>query len=274
VTDRNSPNENEGEKISPSKRGATGRCTTTERPLTTKANAKDATTPFPRKSLKRVASIAAEFPPMKAAGMPLKFDRDSGAVTSRMVSPIKLKIRKFLRTSAGPSIAPTIVRLNEWLASIQARTLEKPVARKLANGDPIERIAEGLIANACGTERGLLSKSLRETLYYSVGFDENIPENQLTTRLSRYLIRRGAPAFIRRFLSLFFFNFVLFETSESFRGLARSLQDFERDLEDLDRVCHQTVASVWKSFERTRRPLDLSAVADLVRQIEHRLRGN
>jgi len=154
VTDRNSPNENESEKISPSKRGASGRCTTTERPLTTKANAKDATTPFPRKSLKRVASIAAEFPPMKVAGMPLKFDRDSGAVTSRMVSPIKLKIRKFLRTSAGPSIAPTIVRLNEWLASIQARTLEKPIARRLANRDPIERIAEGLIANACGTERG------------------------------------------------------------------------------------------------------------------------
>ena len=102
---------------------------------------------------------------MKVAGMPLKFDRDSGAVTSRMVSPIKLKIRKFLRTSAGPSIAPTIVRLNEWLASIQARTLEKPIARRLANRDPIERIAEGLIANACGTERGLLSKSLRETLY-------------------------------------------------------------------------------------------------------------
>ena len=193
---------------------------------------------------------------------------------SPRVSPIKLKIREFLTANAGLSIAPTLVRLSEWLASIQAGTLEKPSARRLANGDPTKRIAESLIANASATERRLLSKSLREALYYSVGFDGNITGTEFRTRLSRYLIRRGAPAFIRRFLSLFFFNFVLFETSESFRGLARNLQDFERDLEDLDRVCHQTVTSVWKSFEKTKRPLDLRAATLLVAQIEQRLRGN
>src|SRR5689334_24610233 len=106
---------------------------------------------------------------MKATATPLKFKRDSVVAIRRTVSPIKLKIRKFLRTSAGPSIAPTLVRLNEWLGSIQARTLEKPSARRLANGSPIERIAETLIANASGTERSLLSKSLREALYYPVG---------------------------------------------------------------------------------------------------------
>ena len=211
---------------------------------------------------------------MKAAATPLKFERDSEAVVSRKVSPIKLKIRKFLRTSVGPSVAPTIVRLNEWLASIQARTLEKSSAPRLGNGAPIERIADSLITSGSRTERRLLSKSLQETLYYSVGFDENIPENQLRTRLSRYLMRTGAPAFTRRFLSLFFFNFVQFEAGESFRHLARNPQEFIRELEDLDRVCHQTVASVWKSFERTKRRLDSSVAAELVRQIEQRLRGN
>jgi hypothetical protein len=210
---------------------------------------------------------------MKAAATPLKFERDSEAVVPRKVSPIKLKIRKFLRTSVGPSIAPTIVRLNEWLASIQARTLEKPIARRSGDENPIEGIAESLIANAIGTERRLLSKSLGEALYYSVGFDANVTETEFRARLSRYLIRRGAPAFNRRFLSLFFFNFIQFETSESFRRLARNSQDFERGLEDLDRVCHQTVASVWKSFQKTKRPLDLHAAILLVAQIEQRLRG-
>ena len=211
---------------------------------------------------------------MKAAATPLKFERDSGVIISQRVSPIKLHIREFLRTSPGPSIATTLVRLNEWLASIQAKTLEKPSARRLANVNAIEQIAESLIANASRTERSLLSKSLREALYYPVGFDANIAEAQLRTRLSRYLVRWGAPAFIRRFLSLFFVNFVQFETGESFRGLARNSQGFEKYLEDLDRVCHQTVASVWKSFKKTKRPLDLPAATELVRQIEQRLRGN
>src|SRR5215813_10765649 len=143
---------------------------------------------------------------------------------SPRVSPIKLKIREFLTASAGLSIAPTLVRLSEWLASIQAGTLEKPSARRLANGDPTKRIAESLIANASATERRLLLKSLQEALYYAVRFDADIAEAQLINRLSRYLIRRGAPAFIRRFLSLFFFNFVRFKTGESFRRLARNSQ--------------------------------------------------
>jgi uncharacterized protein (DUF2164 family) len=193
---------------------------------------------------------------------------------SPRVSPIKLKIREFLTASTGLSIAPTLVRLSEWLASIQAGTLEKSSPRRLANGDPTKRIAEILIANASAAERRLLSKSLEEALYYAVRFDADITEAQLITRLSQYLSRRGASAFIRRFLSLFFFNFVQYETGESFRGLARSSQAFEKHIEDLDRVCRQTVASIWKSFEKAKRPLDLPAATELVRQIEQRLRGN
>jgi len=193
---------------------------------------------------------------------------------SPRVSPIKLKIRQFLTASPGLSIAPTLVRLSEWLASIEAWTLEKPSARRVANGDPTKRIAESLIANASATERRLLLKSLQEALYYAVRFDADVAEAQLINRLSQYLSRRGASAFIRRFLSLFFFNFVQFETGKSFRGLACSSQAFEKHIEDLDRVCRQTVASIWKSFEKTKRPLDLPAATELVRQIDQRLRGN
>src|SRR5215470_4654256 len=122
---------------------------------------------------------------------------------SPRVSPTELKIRELLTTSAGLSIAPTVVRLSEWLASIQAGTLEKPSARRLANGDPTKRIAESLIANASATERRLLLKSLQEALYYAVRFDADIAEAQLITRLSRYLRRWGASAFIRRFFLSF-----------------------------------------------------------------------
>src|SRR5262249_61659318 len=94
---------------------------------------------------------------------------------SPRVSPIKLKIREFLTASAGLSIAPTLVRLSEWLASIQAGTLEKPSARRLANGDPTKRIAESLLANANATGRTLLSKSLQKTLYYGVMSDVFLP---------------------------------------------------------------------------------------------------
>jgi len=194
--------------------------------------------------------------------------------TSPRVSPIKLKIREFLTASAGLSIATTLVRLSEWLASIQAERLEQRSVRRVANGDPTKRIAESLIANASATERRLLLKSLQEALYYAVRFDADIAEAQLITRLSRYLRRWGASAFIRRFLSLFFFNFVQFETAKSFRGLARSSQTFEKHIEALDRVCRQTVASIWKSFEKTNRPLDLAAATEVVRQIEQRLGGN
>jgi hypothetical protein len=175
-----------------------------------------------------------------------------------------------LEATFAPSIAPTLVQLHQWLASIQAGRFEKPLASQLDN--PIEGIAESLITYVNESERKLLSKSLQEALYYSTGFEANIDYSQFKTRLSRYLLRRGASAFIRRFLSLFFFNFVRFESGESFRRLATSSKAFEEYVEDLDRICQQTVATVWKSFEKKKRPMDLLAAAELVSKIEQRLR--
>jgi len=189
-----------------------------------------------------------------------------------------LKIDELLSSAraprAGPSIAANLVRLSDWLASIQDGRSNKRADCTAADGDVVEQIANSLIANATGKEQKLLSKSLQEALYYAVGFDTDSDCAQLKTRLSRYLDRCGAPSFIRRFLSLFFFNLVRFETAESFLEVARSSNAFEKYIEGIDRVCQQTVASVWKSFEKKKRRLDLAAAAQLVSQIEQRLRGN
>jgi hypothetical protein len=203
----------------------------------------------------------------------LRRTQHQGASIHRELHQSSSKPGEFLGATVGPSIAPTLVQLHKWLASIQAGRLEKPSARKAHyTDDPIEGIAESLITYTNETERRLLSKSLQEALYYSTGFEANIDYYQLKTRLSRYLLRRGAPAFIRRFLSLFFFNFVRSETGESSRRAVRSSKAFEKYVEEIDRACQQSVATVWKSFEKTRRPMDLPAAAELVSQIEQRLR--
>jgi hypothetical protein len=137
----------------------------------------------------------------------------------------------------------------------------------------LEHLAESLAANANGTERQLLSKSLQEALYYAVGFKTDLEYRVLKTHVAQYLERWGRPSFIRRFLSLFFFNFVRSETGESFRRAARSSSAFEKYLEEIDRACRQTVTSVWKSVEKTNRPLDRKRADELLSRIEQRLRG-
>ena len=203
-----------------------------------------------------------------------KFEDDPRRIVSPS-APIKWTIPECLRARVGLAVPLTLLRLNEWLASTQSERLEKPSPRRSANADHrIERIAESLVTNAGGTERSLLTKSLQEAMYCAVGFDANINDFQFITRLSRYVGRRGASPFIRRFLSLFFFSFVQFETGGSFHRLRQNSQSVEKYLQFLDHVCHQTVASVWKSFEETKRTLDLTAATELVRQIEQRLCGD
>ena len=138
----------------------------------------------------------------------------------------------------------------------------------------MEYTAESLVTNASTAERALLSKSLQEALYYAVGFKTDLEYGAFKTRVSQYLDRWGAPSFIRRFLSLYFFNFVRSETGESFRRLAKNSAAFEKSLQEIDQVCKQSVASAWKSFEKTKRPLNLRTAAELLSQIEERLRGS
>jgi len=139
--------------------------------------------------------------------------------------------------------------------------------------DLVEEIAEDLIGTkARGTERKLLSKSLQEAIYYAVRFDPDLDHDEFYARLSRYLRRFGMGTFMRRFLSLFFFNLIRIHTSESFRAVAKDPVEFEHYLAEIDRVCRRRVVSIWKSFEKSKQPLDLRAAKKLVAHIEHSLR--
>jgi len=154
-------------------------------------------------------------------------------------------------------------------------TLNRVSARAVFSSaeERIENIAESLTQNAGGTERDLLSKSLQETLLYCVGIDTAVSYSQVKTRLTRFLDRQGAPAVIQLFLSLFFFNYVWFETGESFRAVALSPGEFEKEMESVERICQRIVASTWEAYEVTERPLDSPAAEELIRDIEKRLRG-
>jgi hypothetical protein len=92
VTDRNSTNKNEGEKISPSKRGGAARCTITERHLTIR----DSAIPFSRTFLKRLASIATRIDAvgaaMKVADSPVR-----RLEASRLLGNISLEVHNFYR---------------------------------------------------------------------------------------------------------------------------------------------------------------------------------
>jgi hypothetical protein len=183
----------------------------------------------------------------------------------------KLKIGEFLRVEVGPGVAETLVRVSDWLKRMEGNKIDHERSRIRA--DVVERVAEDLITKARGIDRSLLSKSLQEAIYYAIRFDPNVDYEQLNFRLSRYLRRWGTRSFIKRFLSLFFFNFIRFHTGESFRELAPTSADLETCLAQIDLACQRTVASVWRSFEKTKRPLDLRAAEKLVREIDHRLRG-
>ena len=144
--------------------------------------------------------------------------------------------------------------------------------RARVNTDVVERVAENLITKARGIDRSLLSKSLQEAIYYAIRFDPDVDYEQLNFRLSRYLRRWGIRSFIKRFLSLFSFNFIRFHTGESLRELAPTSVDLEKCLAQIDLACQRTVASAWRAFEKTKRPLDLRSAEKLVSDIEHRLR--
>jgi hypothetical protein len=165
--------------------------------------------------------------------------------------------------------------LNDWLASIQSDGLDTARISKEREpaADLIESIAESLIRGASGIERKLLSKSLQETLFYCAGIDANIDYSRFKIQFTRHLARHGAASIIQLFLSLYVFNFVWIEVSESFRATARSTYSFEKDMEGVEAICKEAVDLVWKRFERTKRPLDLSAARELMLDIDRQLRG-
>ena len=169
--------------------------------------------------------------------------------------------------------------LDEWITTIQDGSSNTKLNRTAAKAtlnpgfNVIETIATSLVEQAAGAEWDFLSKSLQETLIYCTGFEADINYRQVKSRLARFLAGRGTDSLIQRFLSLYFFNSVWCETGESFRALAWSSASFEKDMDDVDKMCQRIVASIWKSQELKPRPLDSSAAQKLVQNIEAQLRG-
>ena len=201
--------------------------------------------------------------------------------TTRATSSIEQRIRTFLKTGRnheGPFLSPTLVRLNSWILSVPTPEFDghlDGIAAKARLGDGrdlIAHLADSLIADADETERKLLWKSLQEMLFYCVGL-EDLTCQELKRRLQHYVDRHGASSFIRMFLSLYFFNFVWFETSESFQAFAWTPDSFQKNMEAVERFCQRIVASAWKTFEQMHAPLDLAAAHVLEREIEEQLRG-
>ena len=189
-----------------------------------------------------------------------------------MVLRTALRIRWFLRDKqrVAPFVVSTILKANAWTESIQAGGSEL-VSRNLAASVPacdlIQRIAENLIEYATEIERQLLLKSLQEALFCCLGFDSDLTSTQINTRLKRFLDRRTKAAFIKRFLSLYFFNCVWFHSEEWFSDQSVTSQVFEKDMEELDRICKKAVVGAYEHVD----VLNESAAQELIRNIEQRL---
>jgi hypothetical protein len=190
-----------------------------------------------------------------------------------MVSPTALRIRRLLRTKeqVGPFVVTTLLKVNAWAESIQASGPDL-VSGKLPPSvparHPMQRIAENLVEYAAGIEHQLLLKSLQEALLCCVGFDTDLTSRQIRARLKRFLDRHTKVAFLKRFLSLYFFNLVWFHTADSFRDQAVTFQRFENDMKQVEKICRRIVFGAYEHVD----VLDESAAGELIRNIERRLR--
>jgi len=202
--------------------------------------------------------------------------------TSRAQSALAIEhnLLEFLngKKKAAASLSSTLIRFQKWTMSLgtEADTPSRQVPAKASaerNSDAIERAAESLIENVSGIDRQLLSKSLQETLIHSSGFDVDLTQNELRKRVRQFLKRESSAFMVRRFLSSYFFNFIWFQTGESFRTRAWTTAEFENDMESVEAHCDKIVAETWKSCEQTRPPLDVAAARQLIRTLEERFRS-
>lgn len=171
------------------------------------------------------------------------------------------------KNHVGSLVGSILIRLDRWLRS----TADLEINGK--GSDLVERIADSLIAAAPQLERQLLSKSLQEALLYCTSLTVDLDYAEFKTRLRRHIDRYGRPAVLQRFLSLYFFNSVWFHTGESFRSTALRPDLLVKDMERVERLCHKAVTASWKSFERTRRVLNVSGARELIQDIEQQLRN-
>ena len=198
--------------------------------------------------------------------------RAGGSISNApQVSPTAERLRSYLTHAPpiGPLLLPTILQLITWTESLYASSVISHLPATSAT-DPIEPLAEALVAPGNGIERQLLLKSIQEALFDFVGVDTKFTAGQLATRLKRCF--DGKPAallFIQQFLSLYFFNYVWFYTCEFFRADMVTPEAFEFEVEAVSGLCEKTVL---EAFERVS-ALDATTLAALIQEIEGQLRG-
>jgi hypothetical protein len=185
-------------------------------------------------------------------------------------------MRQFLKGKRriSPSVSAAIVKLDKWTGSILSETQSEldPIRAKVIlarDCDTIENIARSFVHNSKEIENQLILKSMQEALLYCVEFNLDLSYAQTRKRVKEYIVRRDRLALIRRFLSLFFFNFVWYYTSESFRALAWTSADFESEMENIETLCQQLVAA---AVSAAKDPLDSGSANTIVRDIERSLR--
>jgi hypothetical protein len=195
-----------------------------------------------------------------------------GVIQPQVASRTALRIRGFLsgKQCVAPFVVSTILKAQAWKESIQAggsELLSRNPTASVPICDLIPQIAESLIEYAPGTERQLLSRSLQEALFCCLGFDTDLTSTQIKTRLKRFFRRHTPGAFIQQFLSLYFFNCVCFHTADWFSDQGVTPRVFEKDMEELDRICQKAVVGAYKHVSVLSEP----AAEELIRNIEHRL---
>jgi hypothetical protein len=201
-----------------------------------------------------------------------------GIISERRLSPTELRIRYLLRKKerVGPLLAPILLKLNEWTASIHDQISNCKPAETDAAPQAIQQIAESFTETlkiAPGAQHALVSKSLQEALFYSVDLGADLNFTLLKVRLERLVDQQNRMAFLQRFLSLYFFNYVWFHTEVSFRAQALSPQSFEEDSERVNDLCQQAVSFAFSSCTPAHFALDQPVAEELIGDIEERILG-
>ncbi len=187
---------------------------------------------------------------------------------------IRYLLRGHVRLEAG--LARTLLEFDKWLATVEASGLEAVLDRTASKQDwpvhdLIDQILGRLTADTGGIERGLLRKSLVETLL-PIGGIETTWSVEWGERLTKHLRQYGAPQVLVRFLSLHVFNVVWFQIGDAIRMDCPTNDAFLETMERLEQACSTVVKRFWEPGNITR-PLSPSDVRELIDRIAGNLCG-
>jgi hypothetical protein len=170
----------------------------------------------------------------------------------------------------GRGIISTLLKVDAWASSIQSDTpafVPSPLPESTAS-EVIEQFALALVDDAAaGIERLLLLKSLQEALLSCVDQDTDLTAGEIIAQLAGFVVHHGKSVFLQLFLSLYFFNDVLLDGSpSSWIRTTLSLEEFQRTIEDVERMCRRAVSAAYADVR------DRSTAETLIHNIEAELR--